>query len=245
MTRFRDRLDAGEQLAQRLRPLRGHGVVVVGLPRGGVPVAEVVARELAAPLDVVMVRKLGVPHSPEVAMGAIGEQNMRVLDERIVGLAGATPEQVAEVEREEQAVMQKRATRFREGRERLDLRGRTVLIVDDGIATGATARVACLSARQQGADTVVVAAPVGSPEVYEQLADADAVVVLATPPDFRAVGQYYEDFSPTTDDEVVASLDRAARHHREQPEDHSPAAGLTREWLRRHLLDDENTAARS
>lgn len=227
-------------MAERLRPLRGRDVVVVGLPRGGVPVAEVVARELGAPLDVIMVRKLGVPRYPEVAMGAIGEQGMRVLDERIVARAGVTPEQVAQVEREEQSVLRDRAARFREGRKRLALTGRAVLIVDDGIATGATARVACQSARQQGAETVIVAAPVGSPEVYEQLAEADAVVVLAAPPEFRAVGQYYEDFSATTDDEVVESLDRAARHHREQPGDVAPATGLTPEWLRRHLHPDRD-----
>ncbi|AGF73535.1 phosphoribosyltransferase family protein [Corynebacterium halotolerans] len=216
MTEFLDRLDAGRQLAQRLRGLCNRDIVVVGLPRGGVPVAGVVARELDAPLDVVMVRKLGVPRYPEVAMGAIGEQGVRVLDEAIVDRAGVTPGQVAEVEQQEQAVLQERAARFREGRERLDLSGRTVLIVDDGIATGATARVACLSARQQGAVTVLVAAPVATRQAVERLTDADEVVVLSTPPDFRAVGQYYRDFSPTTDDEVVAALDRAARRRRER-----------------------------
>ncbi len=214
MAQFLNRIDAGQQLAERLRPLRGQNTVVLGLPRGGVPVADPVARLLDAPLDVLMVRKLGLPASPELAMGAIGEQSTRVLDERIVEYFGVTSEELAAVEQREQAVLRDRGHRFREGRERVDLTGRTVVIVDDGIATGATARVACLSARRQGAARVVVAAPVATREAVAQLTDADEVVVLSTPADFRAVGQYYRDFSQTSDEEVVALLDEAARSGR-------------------------------
>lgn len=222
--KFLDRHDAGEKLAERLLPFRDRDVVVAGLPRGGVPVADVVAEALGAPLDVVMVRKLGAPQHPELAMGAIGEAGARVLDQRIVDHVGATPEQVAQVEEREQEVLRERAERFRRGRNRLDLTDRAVVIVDDGIATGATARVACRSAREQGAATVIVAVPVATEDAVSRLTDADEVVVLSTPSDFRAVGQYYGDFSATTDDDVVALLDRAAgRQSHQAPAETGPS----------------------
>lgn len=215
MRNFQDRLDAGQQLAERLLPLRGQDVVVLGLPRGGVPVADVVARALNAPLDVVMVRKLGVPTQPEFAMGAIAEDGARVVDERTVGLLRITPEEVAAVERHEQEVLSERAVRFREGREAVSLAGRTVVIVDDGVATGATARVACLTARRKGAARVIVAVPVAPPQVHSQIPEADEVVALVTPEPFRAVGLHYRDFSQTSDEQVVAILDDAARRSSE------------------------------
>ena len=145
---FRDRVDAGRQLAEELKQRHGHeDVVVVGLPRGGVPVAFEVARELGAPLDVILVRKLGVPYQPELGMGAIGEDGVRVLNDRVLAVAGVGEGEVAAVERSERAELERRALRFRSDRPRASLVGRSVVVVDDGIATGSTARAACQVAR--------------------------------------------------------------------------------------------------
>ncbi|GAA3517958.1 phosphoribosyltransferase family protein [Nocardioides daeguensis] len=200
---FADRADAGRQLAQRLRHLRGQDVVVLGLPRGGVPVALEVARELRAPLDVIVVRKLGLPFQPEVAMGAIGEGGYEVLDRGLIARTGVTDRQLELVEARERAELQDRVRRFRPGREPADLTGRTAVIVDDGIATGATAAVACQAARHLGATRVLVAVPVGPAGLRRTDLGADDVVVVQTPDPFWSVGQHYRDFAPTTDDEVV------------------------------------------
>jgi putative phosphoribosyl transferase len=208
---FQDRRDAGRRLADALEPLRAERPVVLGLPRGGVPVAAEVARALGAPLDVILVRKLGVPRQPELAMGAIGEDGVRVLNAEVVRGVAISSQVIVEVEARERAELASRAERYRSGRSRVDLTGRTVVIVDDGIATGSTARAAIAVARAHGASKVVVAAPVGPPRVGRELADeADQVVCLESPPRFVAVGQFYEDFSQTTDAEVVAQLDRLA-----------------------------------
>lgn len=209
MTPFRDRTDAGIRLAAHLQRFRAPDVVVVGLPRGGVPVALEVARALGAPLDVIVVRKLGVPAHPEVAMGAIGEGGARMLDEHLIARAGVDAEEVAAVERRERATLDERVGRFRSGRDRIDLAGRTAIIVDDGIATGATATVACTIARLLGARRVVVAAPVGGPDASTRIRNADEVVCALQPPGFAAVGAYYADFTQLTDDEVTRSLDSA------------------------------------
>ncbi|MGX5358040.1 phosphoribosyltransferase family protein [Kocuria sp. KH4] len=216
MVVFEDRADAGRRLGRRLLPRRGPDVVVLGLPRGGVPVAHEVAQVLDAPLDVIVVRKLGVPSQPELAMGAIGEEGARVLDERTLQYFGVTDAQLERIEERERAVLEARTARFREGRERVDLTGRTALVVDDGIATGATARVACRIARQLGAGRVVLAVPVAPEEALGRVTEADEVVCLATPPYFAAVGHHYRDFSATQDDEVVALLDAARRRHEAQ-----------------------------
>ena len=185
--------------------------MVLALPRGGVPVGFEVARALGAPLDVLVVRKLGVPSQPELAMGAIGEGGARVLNERILAAAGVSPEALAAVEQAERHELERRAGRFRAGRPRLDLGGRTAVVVDDGIATGASARAACQVARAQGAGRVVMAAPVASPQVMGRLAGAaDEVVCLETPATFFAIGELYLDFSQTADEEVVELLSRAA-----------------------------------
>jgi putative phosphoribosyl transferase len=205
---FVDRIDAGRRLAAHLADRRGADVVVLGLPRGGVPVAAEVADALGAPLDVIVVRKLGVPYQPEVAMGAIGEGGVRVLDESLVARAGVSPAEVDAVEQRERATFESRVARFRAGRERLDLTGRTAIIVDDGIATGATATAASRVARQLGAAKVIVAAPVGGPDAANEVADADEVVCLLQPRGFHAVGSYYRDFRQTTDDEVARLLER-------------------------------------
>lgn len=164
-----------------------------------------------AALDVIVVRKLGVPFQPEVAMGAIGEGNARVLDARVISLSRVTDEDLARVERSERELLESRVARYRQGHPRTDLHGRTVIVVDDGIATGSTARVACRVARQLGAARVILAVPVAPARTVPSLKEADDVVCLASPRNFQAVGYYYHDFSPTEDDEVVQLLDGAAR----------------------------------
>ncbi|MGZ4693114.1 MAG: phosphoribosyltransferase family protein [Acidimicrobiales bacterium] len=210
--RFIDRADAGRRLAERLREWAGPDVVVLGLPRGGVPVAFEVARALGAPLDVIVVRKLGVPFQPELGMGAIGEDGARTINDSVMRATGVSREELAAVEATERAELERRARRFREVRPRVDLTGRTALIVDDGIATGSTARAACRVARAHGARRVILAAPVAPPEASQRFAgDADELVVLATPEPFYAVGQFYENFGQTSDEEVIELLARAAQ----------------------------------
>jgi putative phosphoribosyl transferase len=214
MVVFEDRVDAGTRLARELDFLRSEDVVVLGLPRGGVPVASVVAEALDAPLDVIVVRKLGVPFQPELAMGAIGEGGVRVLDRHLVARARITDEEIDAVERRERAVLDSRVDRLRRGRPRVDLHGRVAVIVDDGIATGATARAACQVARRLGAARVVLAVPVAPAHTAARLPEADEVVCVSAPEHFMAVGAHYVDFSPTSDDEVVALLDRAGHRAR-------------------------------
>jgi putative phosphoribosyl transferase len=208
---FADRADAGRQLAKRLEHLQGQDVVVLGLPRGGVPVAFPVAVALQAPLDVIVVRKLGLPYQPELAMGAIGEDGVRVLDRDLVQLAGVRADELRDVERREQSLLRSRVEQFRRGRPRVDLNGRVAVIVDDGLATGSTARAACLVARRLGAARVVLAVPVAPAEAAAHFQEADEVVSVSAPRRFVAVGLHYEDFSPTTDEEVIVLLDAAAR----------------------------------
>ncbi|KZS70356.1 phosphoribosyl transferase [Mycobacterium kansasii] len=210
MRPFEDRSDAGRQLAQRLKHLYGRGGVVLGLPRGGVPVAFEVAKALQAPLDVLVVRKLGVPFQPELAFGAIGEDGVRVLNDSVVHAANLEDEDMEAVERAQRIELRRRAERFRGGRERIPLTGRIAVIVDDGIATGATAKAGCQVARAHGAKTVILAVPIGPDDLVARFAGyADEVVCLQTPPLFFAVGQGYRNFAQTSDDEVIALLDRA------------------------------------
>jgi putative phosphoribosyl transferase len=209
---FRDRVDAGRRLGERLSHLRGESLVVVGLPRGGVPVAFEVAQILDAPLDVIVVRKLGVPFQPELGMGAIGEDGARVVNDQVVRTAGVSEDQLAEVEARERIELERRARAFRADRPRVSLEGRTTVVVDDGIATGSTARAACQVARAHGASRVVLAVPVAPPGWTERFDhDADEYVCLDTPDPFFAIGQFYADFSQTSDDEVVDCLQRAER----------------------------------
>ena len=208
--RFRNRSDAGRRLANRLQFLSGEDVVVLGLPRGGVPVAAAVARALGAPLDVILVRKLGVPAQPELGLGAIGESGARVINQEVVRYAHVSEAQIAQVEAKERAELQRRAQRFRGDAPHVPLAGRTAVIVDDGIATGSTARAACQVARALGAASVVLAVPVAPPSADRALrGDADEVICLEMPDRFLAIGEWYEDFAQTSDEEVVALL-RAA-----------------------------------
>ncbi len=209
MVRFADRVHAGRVLAEHLAHLRGADVVVLGLPRGGVPVAAEVAASIGAPLDVIVVRKLGVPWRREVAMGAIGEGGVRVLDARVLSHARVSDDELAKVERGERALLDEQVARLRSGRERIDVTGRTVVIVDDGIATGSTARAAGEVARRHGAARVVLAVPVAPADMIGNVPGFDEVVSVLAPVDFVAVGNHYDDFSPTTDDEVAALLDES------------------------------------
>ena len=208
---FTDRADAGRRLAARLEHLRGEPVVVLGLPRGGVPVALEVARALGAPLDVIVIRKLGVPFQPQLGMGAVGEDGVRVINREVVREAGVRANELAVVQAREQARVEARAARYRVHRPREPLAGRVAVIVDDGIATGSTAKAACQVARAHGAARVVLAVPVAPPGWEARIAGAaDELVCVATPRGFFAIGQFYADFSQATDDEVVACLQAAA-----------------------------------
>lgn len=199
---FLDRVDAGDQLAQACAILAGTDPVLLGIPRGGVPVAARVADALRAPLDVVVVRKLGAPQNGEFAIGAIGE-GVRVVDYEALRVWGVTDEQLAAIERRERAELARRLERFRGGRPAVEVAGRCAVIVDDGIATGATARAACAVVRARGAARIVVAVPVAPPGWSPQPGlDADQLICLHRPRGFMAVGQWYRDFAQTTDDEV-------------------------------------------
>ncbi|RKR89311.1 putative phosphoribosyltransferase [Micromonospora pisi] len=205
-TTYRDRADAGAALADRLTELADRSDnTVLGLVRGGVPVAATVAERLGAPLDVLVVRKLGLPQAPEVAFGALGPGGVQVLNPELAD--HVSPEQQAEVVRRETAELERRERLYRAGRPPLSLDGRTAVIVDDGLATGATARAAVAVARRLGARRVVVAVPVGSPAAYHALvAEADEVVCPQRPDDFGAVSRFYDDFHEVSDGEVTAML---------------------------------------
>jgi predicted phosphoribosyltransferase/dienelactone hydrolase len=208
--RFHDRTEAGTRLGAALGRFRGEPVVVLGLPRGGVPVALEVALALEAPLDVIVVRKLGVPRQPELGLGAIGEDGVRVINDEVVRLTGVRPDEIEAVEARERDELERRARTFRGGHDRVPLDGTVAIVVDDGIATGSTARAACQVARAHGASRVVLAVPVAPDDWTSRLgADADELVALETPRSFMSVGQFYRDFSQTTDDEVVRCLARS------------------------------------
>lgn len=205
---FRDRRDAGRELAKRLGRYRGWGdVLVLGLPRGGIPVAYEVARGLGAPLDVFVVRKLGVPGHEELAMGAIASGGVRVLNDSVVDMLGVPPETIERVARAEAEELARRERRYRGERPPPDVEGRTVILVDDGLATGSTMRAAIAALGRMGAAGIVVAVPVAAAETCAEIGrEVDAIVCAATPEPFYAVGLWYKDFSQTTDEEVRALL---------------------------------------
>jgi putative phosphoribosyl transferase len=210
---FRDRVDAGRQLAVVLQRagIGNEDAVVLGLPRGGIPVAWEVARALGLPLDVIVVRKLGVPFQPELAMGAIGEGGVRVENEEVMRSSALYAVDVDAVERYERIELERRAREYRGDRSRTDLTARCAVIVDDGIATGSTALAACQTARARGAARVLLAVPVASRSAVMALRDAcDDLFCVEVPDPFYAVGEWYHDFSQTTDAQVVEILRRAA-----------------------------------
>lgn len=207
---FADRIDAGERLAKSLAHLVGSECVVLAIPRGGVIVGEVIARELGAPLDVVVPRKIGAPGNPELAIGAVAP-GIRVLDPRMVGALGVTDRYLEREIAEQEAEIERRQRAYRGGRPPQPVEGRVAIVVDDGVATGSTAVAALRWARARGAERVVLAVPVAPPQSLERLrAEADEVVVLETPQPFLAVGEWYRDFDQTTDEQVVSALARSA-----------------------------------
>jgi putative phosphoribosyl transferase len=208
---FEDRHDAGRQLAAKLGRYAGRpDVIVLALPRGGVPVGYEVARALGVPLDVFLVRKLGVPGREELAMGAIASGGVRVLNEDVVRELGIPQRWVDEVTADEAAELRRREVAYRDGRPAPDVRGKTVILVDDGLATGASMRAAVAALRQRGPARIVVAVPVAAAQTCKELrSEADEVMCAETPEPFYAVGTWYEDFSQTTDDEVRDLLSRA------------------------------------
>jgi putative phosphoribosyl transferase len=210
---FRDRLEAGRVLAGRLQSYAGRrDVVVLALPRGGVPVAYEVARALGAPLDVFLVRKLGVPGHEELAMGAIATGGVRVLNQEVVRGLGIPDEVLDLVAEEEGRELERREHEYRDDRPPLDVRGRTVILIDDGLATGSTMRAAVAALRRQQPAWVVVAVPVGATETCSDFrGEADEVVCARTPDPFYAVGLWYGDFSQTSDEEVRQLLESPER----------------------------------
>jgi predicted phosphoribosyltransferase len=212
---FHDRRDAGKQLAEQLIEYRGRDdVIVLGLPRGGVPVAYEMSAALEAPLDVLVVRKLGVPGHEELAMGAIASGGIRILEQRVIDAVDVLPEEIASVEARERLELDRRERTFRAGRPALDVTGKITILVDDGLATGASMAAAVDAVRTRSPETIIVAVPVAPRETCSALAQrADEVICLVTPPRMYAVGQWYEDFTQTSDEEVRALLERAALEH--------------------------------
>jgi putative phosphoribosyl transferase len=210
--RFRDRAEAGRVLAGALSHYAGRDdVVVLALPRGGVPVAYEVAKALAAPLDVFLVRKLGVPGHEELAMGAIASGGVLVLDDGVLRWLGISEEQIQKTLARELDELRRREAAYRDGRPLPDLKGKTVILVDDGLATGASMQAAARAVRRYDPARIVIAVPVASRATCDQFRDdVDEVVCAVTPEPFYAVGSWYEDFSQTTDEEVRELLERAA-----------------------------------
>lgn len=207
---FSNRAEAGRLLAEKLIHYQGRNdAIVLGLPRGGVPVAYEVARRLALPLDVFVVRKLGVPGYEELAMGAIASGNVSVLNEDVMRALPNSERLLERVIAEEKLELERREARYRQGRPAPDLRNRVVIPVDDGLATGATMRAAAAALRKQGVAKIVVAVPVGAPETCRELElEVDEIICAYTPEFFSGVGQFYQDFSQTTDEEVTETLAR-------------------------------------
>ncbi|MEJ2603105.1 MAG: phosphoribosyltransferase family protein [Gammaproteobacteria bacterium] len=213
MTVFRDRIDAGQRLGQILRDrLVVESPLVLGLPRGGVPVASEVAKALDGDLDVLVVRKIGVPYQPELGAGAIASGGVQVLSERVMRMAGVDEEALAPVIERERLELRRREQAYRGDREPLIVRGRTVILVDDGMATGSTMLAAVQAVRKLGAERVVVAVPTASAEAAEEMRRvADEVVCLDTPSPYMAVGYWYQHFGQTSDDEVEQLLAAAGQ----------------------------------
>lgn len=206
MTEFADRLHAGSRLADALTGQLDRSesdCLVVGLPRGGVPVAAVIAQQLNLPLDILLVRKLGTPGNPELAMGAIADGEAVVRNEYLIRQLGVTPEEFERVRKSERAELERRSLAYRGDRPAPTLNDRPVLVVDDGLATGATMKVAVQAARARGATKVTIAVPVGAPDAVAELEQlADQVVCLHAPQQLTSIGQWYRDFRQVTDDEV-------------------------------------------
>ena len=207
---FRDRADAGQKLSAHLDAYRRASPIILGLPCGGVPVAYEIARALGAPLDVCVVRKLGAPMQPELGLGAVGEDGALYVDRETMDRLDVTEEELRDIIATKQAAVERQVQRFRGGTRPLDVRGRTVIVVDDGVATGGTARAALQTLRTRGAGSIVLAVPVGASETLDELAAiADEIVCLHPEETFYAVSPWYEDFSATTEGDVIELLARS------------------------------------
>jgi putative phosphoribosyl transferase len=216
---FGDRRDAGRQLAERLARFAADEPVVLAMPRGGVPVGAEVADRLDAPLDVIVVRKIGYPWQPELAIGAIAEGDVRVLNDELIAKLGVVPGELEQVTAHEQAELARRVARYRGDRPAASIEERVVILVDDGLATGYTARAAIEAIRRRGARRIILAVPVAPEDSLEAMRGvADETVVVDMPPWFFAIGEFYGDFRPTSDEEVIALLERAAVRARESSE---------------------------
>jgi putative phosphoribosyl transferase len=212
---FRDRREAGQRLAAQLGEFADRDALILALPRGGVPVGFEVAQSLDAPLDVFVVRKLGVPGQEQLAMGAIASGGVRVVNPDVIRNFGISPQEIDEVAAREAQELQRREKEYRGERRRAEVEGRTVILVDDGLATGATMRAAVVALRQERPRQIVAAMPVAPASACAEIArETDRVVCLHTPQKFVCVGQWYEDFSETSDEEVRTLLARAAERAR-------------------------------
>ncbi|RXH23972.1 phosphoribosyltransferase [Bradyrhizobium nanningense] len=227
---FQDREDAGRQLARALMTYKSRHPVILALPRGGVPVAAEVAERLDAPLDLILVRKIGAPMQPELAMGAVvdGEQPVIVRNQDVIELAGVSERTFDAVCKEELDEIERRRARYLGDRARSDVKGQVAIIVDDGIATGATTLAAIRALRKRDPKELVLAVPVAPLETLQRLhAEVDAIVCLDTPPDFGAIGYYYRDFRQVGDEEVIALLKRFPAKRTTTPASGFPASGWT------------------
>ncbi len=208
---FHDRKDAGQKLAGALLKYKSRHPVILALPRGGVPVAAEVAESLDAPLDLILVRKIGVPTQPELAMGAVvdGAEPIVVRNEDIIELTGVSQQEFDDICKEERAEIERRRQRYLGGRDRTEIKGQVVIVIDDGIATGATMRAALMAMRKRAPQELVLAVPVAPLDTVERLhSEVDAIVCLDTPTDLGAIGYFYRDFRQVSDDEVIATLKR-------------------------------------
>jgi predicted phosphoribosyltransferase len=207
MAYFADRVDAGKRLAEALADFHGKNAVVLAIPRGGVVVGYEIAAALVLPLDVIVPHKLGAPDNPELAIGAVAEDGSTVLDDNLVAYLGVCKGYIDEESERQREEITRRMTLYREGQPAIEVRGKDVIIVDDGIATGSTMKAALMSVKNRGAKSVTVAIPVGPPHTIQELTSlTNRVVCLYMPEDFQAIGQFYEDFSQTSDDEVIKLL---------------------------------------
>ena len=232
MTVFRDRTDAGKRLAKELMKYAGRpDVIVLALPRGGVPVGYQVARALRVPLDIFLVRKLGVPDQEELAMGAIASGGIRVLNQDIIRLLDIPEGVIEAATAREQKEIERREHAYRGDRPKPEIRGRTIIIVDDGLATGATMRAAVRALRVQSPSTIIVAVPTGAPDTCEELQkEADDAICLTKPYPFFSIGSWYDDFSQTTDEEVKSILrisDSGLRNENEKVEPETKAEDMS------------------
>lgn len=225
--RFRDRRDAGRRLAALLLPLAAEHPVVVGLPRGGVPVADEVAKALRSPLEMLAVRKLGAPHNPEYGIGAIAEDGTRVFDAEALAVLGVNGGVLESIVARESAELRRRVLAYRGDRQPMELRDRTVVVVDDGVATGVTDTAALRAVRRHDPRRLVLAVPVCAPDSGARLREeADEVVCLVEPPLLYGVGQWYRDFSQVSDAEVIAALGGSEAAGNPGPDRRVPADGL-------------------